>query len=801
MAATWGLVVNWMLDFAPIVAKWAYSWPREGAQCLDRLHHLEAFQGFSETARDLLRQAQEEPELHIRQQLQQELVAHQRDTQVQVAAYQRATALKLAEANRILEDWPLRLYPSQLLDSQSHCQPRPLKIFLALPDRLNPELSGINLELQVAQGVRQFLQHHYPLQDSQRPSEFIGGAWKSEHRHSEASIKTLFSVLRSEPTLILGSEMAGDRLTVRIAYWGLAGQGYSYQTIAQIPYRQRLVHFAKQRARSWQTLQQQLQAAGEDAKAIAALGSDNQANLALLEQETRWQQQGIETTALELSYQISAADGEDLCQELIRCYCLIAAWVIDLYHLISRDVCPRLPQLLPDLLSPTVDDTLLEVIVTSYRQIYTALTVDRSLWLPDLLLQLAQSLSHLPDPRWAISQVEASVQSWLQVRQVSGQPGPTDWQAALAAVAQTHDRDYLMALRDCWQSLNQPTQVAALERILQTLDQDSGDKNSGEATVVRLNPSRSGSLDLQPLPTMLKHKAAITAIAMNPSGDRLVSGGLDQRIHLWNPQTGEHLRTLSGHTTDISSVALSPDGRYLASSSCRCPKSNVKVWDLGSGKLLHDRLGHKRSTRSVTIDAAGRILCTGGNKIKIWDLASGERLCTLGHTSVASCLAMAPNGQLLASGSSDGKIKLWHPQSGELLRSINTQAGEVQALLITSDGQYVLSASADGALRLWELPLGRRVEKLAAHTGPITSLTMTADSQWVVSGSVDGTAKLWHLPSRKRLVTVADHRAAVNAVAISQTGCTLATGSADGHVRLWRLGDLQGISRLSQKIA
>jgi WD40 repeat protein len=78
---------------------------------------------------------------------------------------------------------------------------------------------------------------------------------------------------------------------------------------------------------------------------------------------------------------------------------------------------------------------------------------------------------------------------------------------------------------------------------------------------------------------------------------------------------------------------------------------------------------------------------------------------------------------------------------------------------------------------------------------------MTADSQWVVSGSVDGTAKLWHLPSRKRLVTVADHRAAVNAVAISQTGCTLATGSADGHVRLWRLGDLQGISRLSQKIA
>jgi WD40 repeat protein len=588
---------------------------------------------------------------------------------------------------------------------------------------------------------------------------------------------------------------------VRIAYWGLAGQGYSYQTIAQIPYRQRLVHSAKQRARHWQTLQQQLLAAGEDATTIAALGSDNQANLTLLEQETRWQQQGIETTALELSYQINAADGADLCQELIRCYCLIAAWVLDIYHLIRRDVRPRLPQILPTLLSPTVDDTLLEAIVTGYRQIYTALTADRSLWLPDLLLQLAQSLTHLPDPRWATSQVEASVQSWLQVRQGSAQTDPTDWPAALETMAQAPDRDYLKALQDCWQSLNQPTQVAALDRILQRLSQASGESMPNQATVVQFNPARSGSLDLQPLPTLRKHQAAIAAIAMNPSGDRLVSGGLDRTIHLWNPQTGEHLHTLSGHTTDISSVAISPDGRYLASSSFHCPKSNVKIWDLGSGKLLHDHLGHKRSTRSVTIDAAGRILCTGGNKIKIWDLASGERLCTLGHTSTVHCLALAPDGQLLASGSSDGKIKLWHPQSGELLRSINTQAGGVQAMLITQDGQYLLSASADGALRLWELPLGRRVEQLAAHSGLITSLTMTADSQLVVSGSIDGTAKVWHLPSRKRLATLADHRAAVNSVAISQTGCTLATGSADGQIHRWRLGDLQNLGRLSPKTA
>lgn len=141
--------------------------------------------------------------------LQQQLAVYYCQTQLQLAARERETALKLLETNKILDNWHLRLYPSQILAHNSHGRIL-LRIFLTPPnvqfDKLDNVAEGIpEIELSLSEGLREFLNKNYSLHSQVRPTEFLAGAWESKRFHSESSIKALFGMLKSEPTLILES--------------------------------------------------------------------------------------------------------------------------------------------------------------------------------------------------------------------------------------------------------------------------------------------------------------------------------------------------------------------------------------------------------------------------------------------------------------------------------------------------------------------------------------------------------------------------------------------------------------------
>lgn len=633
----------------------------------------------------------------------------------------------------------------------------------------------------MAEGLRQFLQQHYALPDPERPTEFIGGVCDRDKFHQEASVKALFGMLQSQPTLILESEVEGDLINLRIAYWGLNDDRYYYQTITQIPYQQILVKSAQQRAIAWKTVRSRLIEVGEEAEAVDLVGGNNVTNLALWERELRWQSHGIDAAQFKPEYQFDRSDLEVLSAYLIRCHSLVAAWIADIYHLLRQDVQPQLPELLSDLLQEPIENSLIAAIVGGYRQIYGVLATGRQSWLPDLHLQLAQSLIHLPDHTWARTQLEESVRSWLELRQV--QITETSWLSALQSQVKPGDRDYLQALSDCLWSLEDTELATAVDAILETCD-----RQYSPHTLI--STSHSPQLIRQ----LAGHTAAVSALAIDPEGYLLASGGLDRAIYIWDLERGERWQTLAGHTMDISAISICPDGKYLASSSFHCPRSNVKVWDLKNGQLLHDRLGHKKSARAVAFDAAGRVLFSGGNKIKVWDVRTGNRLYTLGHTSAVHCIAVSGDGKLLASGSNDGKIKLWDLETGALVRSLTGHQRGIQALAISPDSQQLVSASQDAKLGIWDLDRGHLVTLLAAHSDVITSLAMNGEGNLLITGSRDRTAKIWDLANRSPVVTLTEHQAAVKAVSIfpktgyanRQRGEVLATASADGMIYLWQ---------------
>jgi WD40 repeat protein len=166
---------------------------------------------------------------------------------------------------------------------------------------------------------------------------------------------------------------------------------------------------------------------------------------------------------------------------------------------------------------------------------------------------------------------------------------------------------------------------------------------------------------------------AITVIGLIAAGIVVIALRIDRPQDTIEPKPLEVvlLRTLSGHTGFVESVAYSPDGRFIASGSW---DSTIKIWDSANGALLRTLSGHTSGVWSVAYSPDGRFIASGSydNTIKIWDSANGALLRTLsGHTICVNSVAYSPDGRFIASGGSDGTIKIWDSTSGAQRRREN----------------------------------------------------------------------------------------------------------------------------------
>lgn len=266
------------------------------------------------------------------------------------------------------------------------------------------------------------------------------------------------------------------------------------------------------------------------------------------------------------------------------------------------------------------------------------------------------------------------------------------------------------------------------------------------------------------LRTLSGHSGSVYAVAISPDGHTLVSGSWDNTIKVWNLHTASNaggtpapqgiaptsrilgdglVYTLSGHSGEVNSVAISPDGQTLASGS---EDQTIKLWDLRTGELLSTLTGHSDGVKSVAFSPDGNKLASGSADytIKLWHLHTAELLHTLtGHSNWVKSVAVSPDGQILASGSQDKTIKLWHLHAGELLRTLSGHWGEVNSVVISSDGHTLLSCSWDETIRLWHLGTGTELHSLEGHQGAVACVAISPDGQKVVSGSWDQTIRVW----------------------------------------------------------
>ncbi|MGK7902927.1 MAG: trypsin-like peptidase domain-containing protein [Hormoscilla sp.] len=213
--------------------------------------------------------------------------------------------------------------------------------------------------------------------------------------------------------------------------------------------------------------------------------------------------------------------------------------------------------------------------------------------------------------------------------------------------------------------------------------------------------------------------------------------------------------------------------------------------------------GKNGSISSVAISSAnarqGQLVASGNSDgtISVWNLVDGKAIATLqGHEKPVNTVVISPDGKMLVSGSDDHTIKIWNMSNGELERSLEGHALAVSALAIAPDGKTLVSGSWDKTIKIWDLPTGELQKTIAGHTALVSALTISPDGRILASGSQDKTIRLWHLQTAQPLGVLRGHRLSVLSIAISADGRILASGSGDGTIGIWDLSKGERINTL-----
>jgi WD40 repeat protein/transcriptional regulator with XRE-family HTH domain len=279
---------------------------------------------------------------------------------------------------------------------------------------------------------------------------------------------------------------------------------------------------------------------------------------------------------------------------------------------------------------------------------------------------------------------------------------------------------------------------------------------------------------------------AISAVAISRSGQYWAAGSRRGEVRVWR-EAGQILHLVwQAHTTNVITLAFSPDERTLASASF---DGSITLWDVESRALLWSGL-HTQGTNWLAFAPDGGVLASGSNdaSVRLWDPLSGRQLETLSHPGSVFAVSWSPDGRLLVSGGSDGHIRVWEIQKTQSATCVQTFSGHsnwVRGLAFAPDGSLVASASWDGSIKIWKVREGespRMCQTLTGHTERVHCVAWSPDGHTLASGGFDHTIRLWDTEEGSTRAVLPGHSAVVNGLAFVPNSRSLLSGSDDGSL-------------------
>ncbi|WP_138501766.1 NB-ARC domain-containing protein [Nostoc sp. PA-18-2419] len=229
--------------------------------------------------------------------------------------------------------------------------------------------------------------------------------------------------------------------------------------------------------------------------------------------------------------------------------------------------------------------------------------------------------------------------------------------------------------------------------------------------------------------------------------------------------------------------------------------SYLTIWqaDLQNVKLHNANFAHAHLAKCVFIETFGgifsvafspngKLLATGdtNGEIRLYEVANSQQLMTCkGHTGWVWSVTFSPNGQAIASGSNDQTIKLWDISNGQCFKTLEGHSGGVRSVTFSHNGQVIASGSDDQTVKLWNISTGKCLKTLQEEGCSVWSVAFNPKGDLLASGNDDYKVRLWDINSSSRIHTLEGHTQWVYSVTFSPDGNTLASASHDQTVKLW----------------
>ncbi len=224
------------------------------------------------------------------------------------------------------------------------------------------------------------------------------------------------------------------------------------------------------------------------------------------------------------------------------------------------------------------------------------------------------------------------------------------------------------------------------------------------------------------LRTLSDNEEAVTSILISPNGKNLISASRDKTIKFWNLKNGKLQRTIKAETVPLT---MSTDGKTLFSGN---DDGQIQLFDISTGKLRQTLTPAKpkdpyfdfqkaSAISSIAVSKDGKFLVnngyddshqsikeTDGKNIKVWNLETGKLVhnFSVGIGSI-DAVALSPDGKTFASGGYAYEINLWDVETGKKLHTLSAKQGGVNAIVFSPDGKIIVSSSGNKSIKVWRL--------------------------------------------------------------------------------------------------
>ncbi len=296
---------------------------------------------------------------------------------------------------------------------------------------------------------------------------------------------------------------------------------------------------------------------------------------------------------------------------------------------------------------------------------------------------------------------------------------------------------------------------------------------------------------------------SVRAIDYSPAA-KLIAIARYGAIELVSPTTFSVSRRLSGIAGMVNAVEFSGDGSLLFSGAGENSLfGEIKKWNVKDGSEVQSWRGHKDAIYALAISPDGKILASGSydQKIVLWDSQTGQQVKTLsGHNGAVFGLAFRPDGKILASASADRTVKLWDVITGERRDTLSQSFKEVHAVAFSPDGKRLFAGGVDNRIRIWQIssnavetsnPL---LESRFAHEGAILRLVVSDDGKTLLSSADDRSVKFWELPALKERFVLAEQSDWCTGLAFFSQNQKVMIGRMDGSTAVYSVLSGKAIS-------